>query len=169
LLLAICTAHFPFLTGRRSPVLYTNALALFPTALIGGLSGDFASVQTITWTTPACSWLLLSCVTGLGISWTGFKCQQMLTATAYTVVGVMNKLLTVLLNVLIWDQHASPAGIGALCVCLGGGALYQQAPLRKSNDDEVVKADCKPLLPVGSGVSTSCKASANGLESEANV
>ena len=47
--------------------------------------------------------------------------------------------------------------------------VISQAPLRKSNDDEVVKADCKPLLPVGSGVSTSCKASANGLESEANV
>merc|ERR1711937_69881 len=75
-------------------------------------------------------WLLLSCVAGVGISWAGFKCQQVITATAYTVVGVMNKLLTVLINVLIWDKHASPAGIVALCVCLGGGSLYRQAPLR---------------------------------------
>merc|ERR1712205_272376 len=44
----------------------------------------------------------------------------------------MNKLLTVLINVLIWDKHASPVGIAALCVCLGGGAMYQQAPLRRS-------------------------------------
>ena len=34
-------------------------------------------------------------------------------------------------NVLIWDKHASITGIGALCVCLLGGSLYQQAPLRE--------------------------------------
>lgn len=46
------------------------------------------------------------------------------------MVGVVNKMLTVLVNVLIWDQHASAKGIFALLICLGGGALYQQAPLR---------------------------------------
>ena len=58
--------------------------------------------------------------------------QSVITATAYTVVGVMNKFLTVLINVAIWDKHASPLGMAALCVCLGGGSLYQQAPLRKN-------------------------------------
>ena len=114
-----------------SPVLYTNALACVPTATIGFVSGDFAALRHVDWTVSAVCWLLLSCVAGVGISWAGFKCQALITATAYTVVGVMNKLLTVLINVLIWDKHAPPAGIAALCVCLGGGALYQQAPLRR--------------------------------------
>ena len=34
---------------------------------------------------------------------------------------------------IIWDKHASPIGIFALAVCVGGGALYQQAPLRKAH------------------------------------
>ena len=114
-----------------SPVLYTNALACVPTATIGWLSGDFATLRSVDWTVSAVCWLILSCVAGMGISWAGFKCQQIVTATAYTVVGVLNKLLTVLINVLIWDKHAPPLGIAALCVCLGGGALYQQAPLRR--------------------------------------
>jgi hypothetical protein len=42
----------------------------------------------------------------------------------------MNKCLTILGNVMIWDKHASPAGIASLFVCLGGGFLYRQAPLR---------------------------------------
>ena len=42
----------------------------------------------------------------------------------------MNKMLTVTVNVMIWDKHASNAGIGALCLCLIGGSLYQQAPLK---------------------------------------
>ena len=41
-------------------------------------------------------------------------------------------------QVLIWDKHASPMGIAALCVCLSGGALYQQAPLRRPKGYEPV-------------------------------
>ena len=40
-------------------------------------------------------WITLSCVVGVCISWAGFWCQSLITATAYTVVGVMNKMLTV--------------------------------------------------------------------------
>ena len=111
-----------------SPVLYTNALALPPTAMLGYMSGDLDRcvrirsiarhtqsrllhsfndrlpgctyrLRTVEWTVAGMCWLLLSCVAGVGISWAGFKCQQVITATAYTVVGVMNKLLTVLINV----------------------------------------------------------------------
>jgi len=57
-------------------------------------------------------------------------CQSLLSATSYTVVGVMNKMLTITINVLIWDNHASGYGIFSLSVCLVGGSLYQQAPPR---------------------------------------
>jgi len=45
-------------------------------------------------------------------------------------VGVINKFITILLNVFIWDKHASPLGILALVLCLVGGSFYQQAPMR---------------------------------------
>ena len=77
------------------------------------------------------TWLLVSCCAGLCISWAGFWCQSLITATAYSVVGVMNKMLTVFVNVLIWDKHASALGIGSLAICIAGGSLYQQAPLRE--------------------------------------
>jgi len=119
-----------------SPVLYTNTMAIGPTALIGVLSGDFANVSQIEWTVPGLLVLLLSCAVGMGISFAGFKCQQVITATAYTVVGVMNKMLTVTINVLIWDKHASATGIASLCVCLLGGSLYQQSPARPAAADQ---------------------------------
>ena len=130
-----------------SPVLYTNGLSCVPTSLIGLVTGDFAKLATVQLTTNGISWLLASCVIGTGISWAGFKCQSVITATAYTVVGVINKMLTVLCNVLIWDAHASGAGIASLLVCVLGGAAYQQAPLRrdvKSHDHpsvELAEAD----------------------------
>ena len=54
----------------------------------------------------------------------------MVSATSYTLVGVVNKFLTVLLNVVLWDKHSTTAGIVSVCVCLGAGTLYQQAPRR---------------------------------------
>ena len=54
----------------------------------------------------------------------------MVSATTYTLVGVVNKFLTVLLNVALWDKHSSPAGLFAVCLCLLAGTFYQQAPRR---------------------------------------
>ena len=67
----------------------------------------------------------LSCVFGLAISFFGFSCRQALSATSFTVVGVTNKLLTVLINVTVWAKHASNFGVCMLLVCIGGGVLYQ--------------------------------------------
>ncbi|MCI26636.1 GDP-mannose transporter GONST4-like, partial [Trifolium medium] len=48
-------------------------------------------------------------------------------ATAFTVTGVVNKFLTVAINVTIWDKHASPAGLVCLLFTIIGGVLYQQS------------------------------------------
>jgi hypothetical protein len=61
----------------------------------------------------------------------------------------MNKCLTILLNVVIWDQHATPGGIFSLFICIAGGIVYQQSPMRgektvampPSADDDAFKAD----------------------------
>ena len=54
----------------------------------------------------------------------------MISATSYTVVGVINKFLTVLLNVLVWDKHSTPTGITSVCLCLMAGVFYEQSPRR---------------------------------------
>ncbi|KAI5387699.1 DEAD-box ATP-dependent RNA helicase 52B [Lathyrus oleraceus] len=41
--------------------------------------------------------------------------------------GVVNKFLTVAINVTIWDKHASPAGLVCLLFTIIGGVLYQQS------------------------------------------
>ena len=113
-------------------------LSILPTLLVGVASGEFtrARLEAIELSPVGGSWLLLSCLVGIGISWSGFWCQSLITATAYTVVGVTNKMLTVTVNVLIWDKHASPYGIASLLLCLIGGSLYQQAPLRDALSEE---------------------------------
>ena len=76
--------------------------------------------------------LLLSCVFGTAISYFGFRARKEVTATCFTVVGVFNKMLTVLANLLLSAQHASPAGIASLLVCILAATGYKQAPLRSA-------------------------------------
>ena len=61
------------------------------------------------WTPRTIGYLLASCVVGLAISFTGWYCRSQVTATCYTVLGVANKMVTVLINLLIWDEHAGLA------------------------------------------------------------
>ena len=53
-----------------------------------------------------------------------------MSATTFTLIGIGNKFFTLLLNVLIWDKHASTLGIVVVCVCLLAGVFYQQTPKR---------------------------------------
>jgi len=48
----------------------------------------------------------------------------------------MNKCLTVIFNNLIWDQHASREGTFYLLVCVTGGIIYKQAPMRSAESSE---------------------------------
>jgi hypothetical protein len=120
------------------PVLYCNALSVVPMFLFGlaeGQDGAVASFASSLLGVAALSSqglgvLVFSCVAGTAIGYSSWQCRSMLSATSFTVVGVCNKFLTVLLNVLLWDKHSSWPGLLAVCVCLGSGAFYEQAPRR---------------------------------------
>lgn len=76
--------------------------------------------------------LVVSCIVGAGIGFSGWWCRSLVSATSFTVIGILNKLLTVLLNIAVWDNHASWLGTLCLLGCLAGGSFYQQAPLREA-------------------------------------
>ena len=70
----------------------------------------------------------------------GLNARKKLQATAYSVLGVVCKFATVLVNTIMWDNHASAMGIVFLCICITGGILYQQemksAVLTKNSNKE---------------------------------
>ncbi|PSS34374.1 GDP-mannose transporter like [Actinidia chinensis var. chinensis] len=119
-------------------VLYNNleALLLFPIELLvmGELKeikheisdeSDWYSFQVVL---P----VGLSCLFGLAISFFGFSCRREISATGFTVLGIVNKLLTVVINLLIWDKHSTFVGTVALLICMIGGIMYQQSTNNKA-------------------------------------
>ncbi|KAJ7971357.1 GDP-mannose transporter like [Quillaja saponaria] len=127
-------------------VLYNNleALLLFPVELLimGELKkikheisdeSDWHSFQVVL---P----VGLSCLFGLSISFFGFSCRKAISATGFTVLGIVNKLLTVVINLVIWEKHSTWVGTVGLLVCMLGGVMYQQSTSSKSKAVSEVNA-----------------------------
>lgn len=121
-------------------VLYNNLLSLLMAPVFAVLTGEHLSVFKAI-ESRGQSWfeldafvaVSLSCVFGLLISFFGFAARQAVSATAFTVTGVVNKFLTVAINVMIWDKHANAFGLVCLLLTLVGGILYQQSVTARGN------------------------------------
>lgn len=132
------------LQTKSGPVLYANMLGWPPMILFATLGHEFTTLSeslrdngtAAVFPASGLALLLVGCVVGTGIGYSGWWCRSRVSATSYTVIGVMNKCLTVLANYMIWDQHASGGGIASLGLCLLGGVLYRQAPMARKADPE---------------------------------
>ncbi|KAM3274798.1 hypothetical protein ACQJBY_043663 [Aegilops geniculata] len=121
-------------------VLYNNLLSLMISPIFWFLTGEHKSVFSAVesrgegwFQLDAFVAVALSCLFGLLISFFGFAARKAISATAFTVTGVVNKFLTVAINVTIWDKHASAFGLVSLLFTLAGGVLYQQSVSAKGN------------------------------------
>ncbi|KAK9071324.1 hypothetical protein SSX86_009892 [Deinandra increscens subsp. villosa] len=113
-------------------VYYNNLLSLMMAPVFWVVSGEYSDVVVAVGSNSSKSVVgfgavFLSCVFGVLISFFGFGCRKCVSATAFTVTGVVNKFVTVGVNVLVWEKHASPFGLLCLLVTVCGGILYQQS------------------------------------------
>lgn len=114
-------------------VLYNNleALLLFPLELL--VMGELKKIKHEI--SDESDWhsfevvlpVGLSCLFGLAISFFGFSCRRAISATGFTVLGIVNKLLTVVINLVIWDKHSTWVGTVGLLICMLGGVMYQKS------------------------------------------
>mmetsp|Transcript_16120 Transcript_16120/g.40964 ORF Transcript_16120/g.40964 Transcript_16120/m.40964 type:complete len:368 (+) Transcript_16120:408-1511(+) len=110
---------------------YMNALSLPPLLLLGLLSGELGRLNEVQWSATSVGFLVTSCLGGVGICYFSFALRAMVSATSFSLIGNICKVLTIFVNILIWEQHANIEGTAALLFCLCTSALYQQAPMRR--------------------------------------
>ena len=67
---------------------------------------------------------LCSCAAGVGISYAGFNLRTQVSATTYTVVGVANKLVTLLVNFTVWEHHAKAESLVFICLSIACATAY---------------------------------------------
>eukprot|EP01060_Flectonema_neradi_P038197 TRINITY_DN7956_c0_g1_i1.p1 TRINITY_DN7956_c0_g1~~TRINITY_DN7956_c0_g1_i1.p1 ORF type:complete len:365 (+),score=46.79 TRINITY_DN7956_c0_g1_i1:47-1096(+) len=119
--------------SRWGMVYYNNFIALiffpvgsFSAGDLQGLQGNDMPALTSLAQPKVLVPVLISCIVGVAISFFGLNTRNALTPTAFTVLGVVNKFLTVLVNTVAWSRHSSPLGIGFVILTIIGGIMYQQ-------------------------------------------
>lgn len=118
-------------------VYYTNLLsAAVLTAIFPFCSEEHKFLMHYDFKPPQVMLLLLSCIMGVCMSHASYLLRSNISATASVVVGIVCKLGSVLINLAMWDQHASPVQLLFLALGLAGGALFKQAPLRRTKQQE---------------------------------
>ena len=128
-------------------VYYSNLLAVLPALLLGVAFREYRALRGYVLTMHAFGVLMLSCVCGVAMSYTSYQLRARISATAFTVLGIVAKAGTVLINLAIWDKHAGPGGLAAMSLCLVGGALYVPAPMRKQEQPHGAKAGGAAAAP----------------------
>ena len=109
-------------------VFYSNALAAIPLVFTGLGSGE---LNDVVFTGPGVFATLFSCVLGVAMSFFAMSARKLVSATYFAIIGNACKIITIFVNYLIWDKHASPTGLGCLVVCLVAAYVYEQAPMAK--------------------------------------
>ena len=69
------------------------------------------------------------------MSYYAWLARSMVSATVFTILGNVCKVASIMINVMLWDKHATPFGIACLLFCLGAAYFYKQAPLRSEPPD----------------------------------
>ena len=75
--------------------------------------------------------VLLSCVAGAVLSYTGMSLRSELSATSFTVVGIMCKMASSVLNEIFVAQEKHKSTLVCLAGVIVSSALYKPAPMRQ--------------------------------------
>lgn len=109
-------------------VFICNVTSIAPILALAILEKEYLIIREHRWLSVyAVTVLIISCVMGTALSYLGWKMRVMMSATSFTVVGILNKVLTVLLNGMYLPEHDMSWSTMGLIVSLAGGSLYQQA------------------------------------------
>ena len=134
-LLAFQMVYGKFITEAHSSmsnwenVLYNNLFGMPWMFLFFIMSREpYYLIHHLSITNMALLWVSLSCVVAVGISYTGWLARSCVSASTYSLVGVLNKIVTVAANGFIYPGETGTVGILALLCCIVFGVFYEDPP-----------------------------------------
>ena len=112
-------------------VFICNLTSIVPILALAVLEKEHLIIREHRWLSAyAVTVLGTACVMGTALSYLGWQMRAIMSATSFTVVGVLNKVFTVLLNGILWPDHSVWSSTVGLVFSLVGGSFYQQSTVR---------------------------------------
>ena len=116
---------------------WTNAAAVVPSLGLALMQAEYKVALNLS----AIFFVSMSCLVGVAMSVSSFQLRALVSATYFTVIGTVCKILSVVINYFMWDKHASVTGLASLGFCIISALFYEQSPSRsKVNGRSCVQA-----------------------------
>ena len=127
--------------------LYQNALSLpfLLVTLFTPLETSGLSALTAPGTGRAHLALVLSCIAGTVLSFTGMALRSELSATFFTVLGIVCKMASSFLNELFVEPENSLHSLTCILCCILSSSIYRQAPLRVARSEILPRASAPKM------------------------
>ena len=111
--------------------LYQNFLALPILVVLLNVGAEKHSVLEAA-NAPQSAWLavVLTCFAGAALSFTGMSLRTELSATLFTVLGIVCKMASTLLNEIFVEPERDLARLACIAAVIISSSFYKQAPLK---------------------------------------
>ena len=111
--------------------LYQNFLALPILVILLNVGAEKHSVLEAA-NAPQSAWLavVLTCFAGAALSFTGMSLRTELSATLFTVLGIVCKMASTLLNEIFVEPERDLGRIACIAAVIISSSFYKQAPLK---------------------------------------
>jgi GDP-mannose transporter len=111
--------------------LYQNFLALPVLFLLLSVGAEKHSVLEAA-RAPQSAWLavVMTCFAGAALSFTGMSLRTELSATLFTVLGIVCKMASTLLNEIFVEPERDLARLSCIAAVIISSSFYKQAPFR---------------------------------------
>jgi len=135
--------------SKSGCTLLNNAFGLIPLLIAAYVNTEYGKVPSAVAALDGfgVQWIVLSCIVGVGIAYTGIWTQSLINATSFLVLATANKFFVILIEVVLmrsksitWIQFLG-AGL-----TIFAGVAYGKAREALERDDK--KTPATPLLPV---------------------
>ncbi|KAG8462849.1 hypothetical protein KFE25_001622 [Diacronema lutheri] len=125
-------ANDPVTLSKGMMMMLNNAIGAPPCLLLAAAMGEHVRwTSTYAELTPrALTYLLVSCLNGLAISYAGIRLQHLVTATTFMVVTNVNKFAVILFGIAAFNDTAGPTALLGCMLAICGGIYYAEARKR---------------------------------------
>jgi len=134
--------------SKTGITLLNNLEGMLPLLVVMGLKNEFAEIPEAfaALTMMGTFWVVLSCLVGIAISYTGIWAQSMISATSFLVLVNANKFVIIFIEAFCLKTKVltSIQVVGA-CVTILGGVLYGKAREQIEAEGKA-KLETQPLV-----------------------
>jgi hypothetical protein len=136
--------------SKTGITLLNNLEGMLPLVVVMGIKNEFSEIPEAVAQLSAAgvTWVILSCLVGVAISYTGIWAQSLISATSFLVLVNANKFVIIFVEAFcLKTKTLMPIQVVGAIVTILGGVLYGKArEALEAEGNKSAKAETEPLV-----------------------